>query len=176
MPVTQTSCESSWTEQPAGSRRHRSGVGASCARLGLMKVLATVHPGESVFAQLAPLLEALGGMGHEVTVATSASFEPTVTRRGLTHAAAGPDWVESDVATAYPDVMDHVHDPHGQLTDFMIDLFVSRTTGEFRADCARHIEQLDPDLVIHSFSEIGGALAAEEAGLPHVMHLAGADN
>lgn len=108
-----------------------------------MKVLATVHPGESVFAQLAPRLEALGGMGHEVTVATSASFAPTVTRRGLTHAVAGPDWVESDVAASYPDVMDHVHDPHGQLIEFMIDLFVSQTTGKFRADCARHIERFD---------------------------------
>jgi len=141
-----------------------------------VRILAAVHPGESVFAQLAPLLEALRGMGHEVTVASSASFEPTVARRGLAHVAAGPDWVESEVAVAYPDVMDHIHDSHGQLIDFMIDLFVRRTTDAFRADCARHIEMLEPDLLIHSFAEIGGALAAEDAGLPHVMHLAGVDN
>lgn len=141
-----------------------------------MKVMATVHPGESVFAQVAPLLEAFGRLGHEVVVATSASFEPTVRRRGLVHVAAGPDWVESDVATAHPDVMDHVHDPHGQLIDFMIELFVRRTTAEFRSDCARQIERVRPDLVIHSFSEIGGALAAEDAGVSHVMHLAGVDN
>lgn len=41
---------------------------------------------------------------------------------------------------------------------------------------ARHIEQLEPDLVINSFSEIGGPLAAEAAGVPHIMFLAGADN
>lgn len=141
-----------------------------------MKVLATVHPGESVFAQLVPLLQALRGLGHEVTVATSASFEPTVTSQGLAHVAAGPDWVESEVEVAFPDVMDHVHDPHGQLTDFMIDLFVRRTTDEFRADCRGHIDRHEPDLVINSSSEIGGALAAEATGVPHVMFLAGVDN
>jgi UDP:flavonoid glycosyltransferase YjiC (YdhE family) len=141
-----------------------------------MKVLATVHPGESVFSQLAPLLLGLRDMGHDVVVATSASFGPTVARCGLAHVTAGPDWVESNVADAFPDVMDHVHDPDGALIDFMIDLFVARTTDRFRADCARHIDRLEPDLVINSFSEIGGPLAAEAAGVPHLMFLAGADN
>jgi UDP:flavonoid glycosyltransferase YjiC (YdhE family) len=141
-----------------------------------MKVLASVHPGESVFAQLAPLLVALRDLGHDVVVATSASFEQTVTRRGLAHIAAGPDWVESNVAGAFPDVMDYVHNPHGALTDFMIELFVERTSEQFRADCARHIDHVQPDLVINSFSEIGGPLAAEAAGVPHIMFLAGADN
>jgi UDP:flavonoid glycosyltransferase YjiC (YdhE family) len=141
-----------------------------------MKVLATVHPGESVFAQLVPLLVALRDLGHDVVVATSPSFEPTVTRRGLTHIGAGPDWVESSVASAFPDVMEHIHDPQGALTDFMIELFVERTTEQFRADCARHVDQQEPDLVINSFSEIGGPLAAEAAGVPHIMFLAGADN
>jgi UDP:flavonoid glycosyltransferase YjiC (YdhE family) len=142
----------------------------------LMKVMATVHPGESVFGQLAPLLESLRSSGHEVTVVTSASFAPTVAARGLTHVAAGPDWVESQVAVAYPEIMDHVHDPHGRLIDFMIDLFVRRTSDRFQADCARHLDRLEPDLVLHSFSEIGGPLAAEEVGVPHVMFLGGADN
>lgn len=141
-----------------------------------MKVLTTVQPGESVFAQLAPLLEALRDAGHAVTVATSASFEPTVRRRGLSHVPAGPDWVESNVAVAYPDVMEHIHDPHGALIDFMVDLFVRRTTDQFRVDCARLIDRMTPDVVIHGFSEIGGALAAEAASVPHVMFLAGADN
>ena len=141
-----------------------------------MKVLATVHPGESVFGQLAPLLESLRGLGHEVTVATSATFAPTVTARGLAHVTAGPDWIESQVAVGYPEIMDHVHDPHGQLIDFMIDLFVRRTKDQFQADCARHLDRLEPDLVLNGFSEIGGALAAEEVGVPHVMFLAGADN
>lgn len=140
-----------------------------------MKVLATVQPGESVFAQLAPLLEALRDVGHDVTVATSASFEPTVTRRGLAQVPAGPDWVESNVAGAYPDVMDHVHDPHGALIDFMVDLFVARTAAQFRSDCERLIVELEPDLVVHSSSELGGPLAAERAGVPHVMVIAGAD-
>jgi hypothetical protein len=141
-----------------------------------MKVLATVQPGESVFAQIAPLLIALQAAGHGVVVATSASFGPTVTRRGLAHVTAGPDWVESNVASAFPEVMDHVLDPHGALTDFMIDVFVGRTTVQFREDCLRHIERIEPDVLIHSFSEIGGPLAAETAGVPHVMFLAGADN
>lgn len=141
-----------------------------------MKVLATVHPGESVFGQLAPLLEALRGVGHEVTVATSATFASTVIARGLAHVTAGPDWIESQVAVAYPEIMDHVHDPHGELIDFMIDLFVGRTKDRFQADCARHLDRLEPDLVLHSFSEIGGALAAEDVGVPHVMFLAGVDN
>jgi hypothetical protein len=158
-----------------GAALRHCGV-CGCATLSRMRVLATVHPGESVFAQMAPLLEALRGSGHDVTVATSASFAPTVAARGLTHVAAGPDWVESEIAVAYPDVMDHVHDPHGRLIEFMIDLFVSRTTDEFRSDCDRHLDRLEPDLVLHGFSEIGGALAAEQAGVPHVMFLAGADN
>jgi UDP:flavonoid glycosyltransferase YjiC (YdhE family) len=141
-----------------------------------MRVLATVHPGESVFAQLAPLLVALRDRGNDVVVASSASFAPTVTRCGLAHVAAGPDWVESNVADAFPEVMDHVHDPHGALTDFMIDLFVDRTSEQFRADCVRYIDQLAPHLLIHSFSEVGGPLAARTAAVPHVMFLAGADN
>ncbi len=164
-----------------GSVQHSAPI-ATLARKPLMceaalvKVLATVQPGESVFAQLAPLLIALRDVGNEVVVATSASFGSTVTNRGLAHVTAGPDWVESNVANAFPEVMDHLHDPHGALTDFMVDVFVERTTAEFRADCTRHIDRFEPDVIIHSFSELGGALAAETAGVPHVLFLAGADN
>lgn len=156
--------------------RDGHGTGGVCDAWPTMRVLATVHPGESVFAQLAPLLVALRDVGHDVVVATSAAFEPTVTSRGLVHVAAGPDWLESDVVGAFPEVLEHIHDPHGALIDFMIDVFVERTTEQFRDDCVGHIDRLEPHLVINSFSELAGPLAAEEAGVPHVMFLAGADN
>ena len=141
-----------------------------------MRVLVATQPGSSVFFQLVPLARALHGAGHEVLVATSRRFGPVVSRIGLSYRAAGIDWLEAAVAETFPEVAEHRHDPHGALVRFIVDLFVRRTALPFASDVASWIGQWKPDLLLHSSNELGGAAAAEAAGVPHLMVMAGLDN
>jgi UDP:flavonoid glycosyltransferase YjiC (YdhE family) len=139
-------------------------------------VLAATSPGASVFFQMAPLLAALQAAGHEVRVATSARFAATVRGAGLTPEAAGIDWLESALHEAFPEVAEHRRDPHGALVRFVVDVFVRRTSPRFAQDVISLLGRWKPDLVLHGVNEFGGAAAAERAGIPHLMLMAGIDN
>lgn len=141
-----------------------------------MRVLATTQPGSSVFFQMAPLLSALSAAGHQVRVATSRRFGPVVEGVGLEHESVGLDWLESAIGDAFPEVVQHRHDPHGAMVRLVVDVFVRRTASEFASDAVALIERWRPDLLLHSVNEFGGAAAAAAAGLPHLMVMAGLDN
>lgn len=141
-----------------------------------MRVLATTQPGSSVFFMMAPLLSALQASGHEVLVAASRRFGSIIRGIGLTHEPAGVDFLESSIAEAFPEMVQHLHDPHGALVRFVVDVNVRRTTQQFAHDIAPCIRRWKPDLLLHSSNEFGGPIAAEAAGVPHMMLLAGLDN
>src|SRR5262245_55818387 len=141
-----------------------------------MRVLATTQPGSSVFFMMAPLLSALQASGHEVLVAAPRRFGSIIRGIGLTHEPAGVDFLESSIAEVFPEIVQHLHDPHGALVRFVVDVNVRRTTQQFAHDIAPRIRRWKPDLLLHSSNEFGGAIAAEAAGVPHMKLLAGLDN
>lgn len=125
---------------------------------------------------MAPLLSALHAAGHEIRVATSRRFGPVVHGVGLRHESVGLDWLESALGDAFPDVAQHRHDPHGALVRFVVDVYVRRTAVHFATDTASLIDRWKPALLLHAVNEFGGVAAAEAAGVPHLMVMAGLDN
>src|SRR5439155_7363373 len=69
-----------------------------------MRVLLTTQPGYGHFRPLLPLAHALVAAGHEVRVATSASFAPVVEREGFRAEAAGLDWLHGVDSTIPPEL------------------------------------------------------------------------
>ena len=69
-----------------------------------MRALLTVHPADGHLHPLVPVARALSDAGHDVAVASSASFRPEVESFGLEHLDAGLDWLMSDRSTydAFP--------------------------------------------------------------------------
>jgi UDP:flavonoid glycosyltransferase YjiC (YdhE family) len=141
-----------------------------------MRFLATTQPGSSRFFMMAPLLSSLQAGGHEVLVAAPRRFGSNIRRIGLTHETVGVDYLESSIAEAFPEIVQHLRDPHGALVRFVVDVLVRRTTQQSADDIAACIRRWKPDLLVHGANEFGGPIAAEAAGVPHMMLLAGLDN
>src|SRR5262245_57219255 len=99
-----------------------------------MRVLATTQPGSSGFFWLVPLLCALRARGHDVLVAAPRRFGSTIRGVGLTHEPAGVDYLESNIGDAFPEIVQHLHDPYGALVRFVVDVFIRRTTLQFVSD------------------------------------------
>lgn len=77
-----------------------------------MRVLFTTQPAFGHFHPLVPLAHALAAAGHEVAVACSRSFAPTVEASGLRAIPAGLDWLEeAGVTRVFPALASISHGP-----------------------------------------------------------------
>jgi UDP:flavonoid glycosyltransferase YjiC (YdhE family) len=68
-----------------------------------VRVLFTTVPGFGHLVPLVPVGRALAGAGHDVRIATSASFAEPVERCGFVAVEAGLDWLESKPEALLPD-------------------------------------------------------------------------
>ncbi|WP_322752820.1 glycosyltransferase [Frankia sp. Cas3] len=135
-----------------------------------MRVLFTTVPLHGHFFPMVPLAHALGAAGHEVLVATPASFTDVVTDAGLPTARSAPPLNFSEIMTV---------DRNGKK------IAPARTAGE-RQEAAgrawgrltartldRTLELADrwrPDMIISEPGEHAGSLAAEIRGVPWIEH------
>jgi len=129
-----------------------------------MRVLMTTQPGTGHFTPMVPLAWALRDAGHEVKVACAASFAPRVTAFGLEAIPAGLDWLESEPELAYPEVAEM---SHAERELFIIELFSDTAAMYMTHDLLEMFETWQPDVVLRDYSEYGGCVAAECAGIPH---------
>lgn len=126
----------------------------------------TVIPGHGHFHPVVPLARALGQSGHEVRVATSASFAPTVERAGLSVERAGLDWVESRPELVSPGV--DMGSPRARAAELMR-IFNEVAPRAMVPDLLTLIESWRPDLLLFTLFELGGLLAAEMTDTPYVL-------
>lgn len=139
-----------------------------------MRFLFTTQPAYGHFYPMVALGQAAQRAGHEVVVATSASFGPTVEATGFPHVPAGIDWLEPEIEDTFPAVA-----AAGALTGldeiswWLTNLWGHRMPRAMVPDLDEIIRTWRPDLVVHSQWELGGALAAELAALPYAMHSQG---
>ena len=121
-----------------------------------------------------PMIRAAMDAGHEVRVASGADLTTLIEARGLTAEVAGPTLAQSYAAAA------EANRKTGPATFSEMDpqqavLMAARTF--FGASAVRRAQDLlvlfdrwRPELIIHDTVEVGGATAAQVAGLPHVLH------
>lgn len=121
-----------------------------------------------------PMIRAAMHAGHEVRVASGADLTTLIQARGLTAEVAGPTLAQSYAAAA------EANRKTGPATFSEMDpqraaLLAARTF--FGASAVRRardllavVDRWRPELIIHDTVEVGGATAAQVAGLPHVLH------
>ena len=136
-----------------------------------MRVLLTTQPAYGHFFPMLPLAVALRSAGHDVAVATSATFCPIVVQHGFTTFPVGLDWIETDFGTL---PADKLPPPDTSLEEFFATVFVQLTGSHMLPDLLALARQWNPDLIVRETTEFSGAVVAEMLGLPHAAVLVGA--
>lgn len=148
-------------QQPVGTAAGRNGTGPTFLDRGAqMRVLFTTAPMHGHLFPLVPLAWACRAAGHEVLVATTEHFVPSVVQAGLPAAPVGPGMALSELAApAAAHGIDDAPYAHGEVFGAM----ASRNLADTRA----LVETWRPDLVVNERSELAGPVAAAAAGTPH---------
>ncbi len=147
----------------------RLGRPGSAGHTWLVRVLVVTQPAYGHLHPLVPVCRTLVVAGHEVTVATSRSFQARVEASGLAGVAAGIDWLESDIASAFPDYAEH--QARGESKAFLLsEVFAWRTARAMADDLITLAGERRIDVVIREPWEFGGAIAASKLNLPCVLH------
>jgi UDP:flavonoid glycosyltransferase YjiC (YdhE family) len=134
-----------------------------------VRVLVATQPAYGHLHPLVPLCQGLSDAGHDVTVATAASFRPQVQAAGLAGVAAGIDWLESDLEAAFPDYAEHR--ARGDSKAFLqSEIFAWRTARAMASDLEALGRERRVDLMIREPWEFGAAIAATVLGVPCVLH------
>jgi UDP:flavonoid glycosyltransferase YjiC (YdhE family) len=134
-----------------------------------MRILFSTVPAHGHLLPLLPLVRAAERAGHQVVVASGAEGVTEVARRGLPMWEVGPSRAAAGAA-----FRDAVGDLSAIAPDQRIPTVVA---GVFGASSIRRAEQLvpravdwEPDVVVHTVSELAGAVAAARSGARHVVH------
>ena len=134
-----------------------------------MRILFSTVPAHGHLLPLLPLARAAERAGHQVVVASGAEGVIEAARRGLPTWEVGPSRAQADAA-----FRDAVGDLSSIAPDQRIPTVVA---GVFGASSVRRAEQLvpravdwEPDMVVHSVSDLAGAVAAARSGARHVVH------
>jgi UDP:flavonoid glycosyltransferase YjiC (YdhE family) len=134
-----------------------------------MRLLFSTVPAHGHLLPMLPLAAAAQRAGHDVVVATGAEGVVEAARRGFATWDVGPSRAEADAAfrAAVPDL--GAIAPEQRIPTVV--------AGVFGAAAFRRAEQLvplatdwQPDIVVHSFTETAGAIAAAHTGALHVVH------
>jgi UDP:flavonoid glycosyltransferase YjiC (YdhE family) len=127
-----------------------------------VRVLFTTVPGFGHLLPLIPVARAVAGAGHEVRVATSASFAEPVKRCGFATVEAGLDWLESEPGAVLPDAGPQGVDRAGRISW----TFRGVAPEPMARDLLALADEWRPDLVVFDNVERGGLLFAEATALP----------
>ncbi|HEU5003247.1 MAG TPA: glycosyltransferase [Actinomycetota bacterium] len=121
-----------------------------------VRVLFTLIPGAGHLSAVAPLARALQDSGHEVRVATAASFGGAVQAVGLTPVATGADWAGT------PPTEDFAR----QSSIEQLRWLTGFTSGPQAAGLVELAGSWTPDLMVRDNLDFGAWAAAEELNLP----------
>jgi UDP:flavonoid glycosyltransferase YjiC (YdhE family) len=130
-----------------------------------MRALFTVQPSTGHLHPLVPVAHALEDAGHDVAVASAASFRSYVESFGLEHRDAGLDWLMSDRSTygAFPPMPP----PGPAFPGWVVTALADITAARMVPDVVAIAKEWKPDLIVREGMELGGCLAAEKLGIPH---------
>jgi UDP:flavonoid glycosyltransferase YjiC (YdhE family) len=133
-----------------------------------MRVLFTTQPGDGHYQTIAPVAAALQRAGHEVTVACSASFVPTVEGHGLPAFACGYDWLVATSPYTFQSREGAAPVPAGREW-LRRQAFLRLITERMLDDLLVLGRAWMPDLVARETAELAGCVAAEHWAIPHVV-------
>ncbi|MGH3788261.1 MAG: glycosyltransferase [Pseudonocardiaceae bacterium] len=134
-----------------------------------MRVLFTGCPAYGHVNTMLPLARQAQHAGHEVAFATGAEMVPELERRGFDSWLVGPSRAETDasVRAAHPDL--EAIPPEQRLPVQIQGVFVE-SAAKRAIELVPRAQQWKPDIVVHEFTELAGALAAAHTGARHIVH------
>lgn len=123
-----------------------------------LRVLFTLIPGAGHLSAVAPLARALQSNGHEVRLATAASYGGAVRAAGLTPVGTGADWAGAPPKKGF-----------AELSSIeQLRWLIGFTAGPQVASLVELAEAWTPDLIVRDNLDFGAWVAGEELGLPVV--------
>ena len=125
-----------------------------------MRVVATSLPGLGHFHPMVPLLSKLVEAGHDVTVATTASFLGVVERSGLHAVALGPDWTGSGIESLSPGFLSLQASDHLRVFTQIADMRVE--------PLEQYVRGAGADVLVHDHAEMAAWVVGERNGIPNV--------
>ncbi len=142
-----------------------------------MRILFSSWPGFGHLLPMVPLARAAIEAGHQVRVASGADLTGPIEQRGLIAEVAGPTLAQAYAAAAEANraggsqtlgAMERTDPRHAAL--MAARTFFGAAAVRRARDLLVLFDRWRPDLVIHDTVEVGGATAAQVAGIPHVLH------
>ncbi|MDX2596067.1 glycosyltransferase [Streptomyces sp. WI03-4A] len=132
-----------------------------------MRILFTAHAGKSHLRLLIPLAQAAVRAGHTVAVADDESMRGESESYGLAFFPAGVDWaLDPDcVAAIAPGLWSGDQEAY---EDGLVDCILGAPALRAARDIIAAAREWKPDLIVREGEEMGGYLAAEALGIPHV--------
>lgn len=132
-----------------------------------MRILFTTTSGIGHLHPLVPLAHAASTSGHQARLAAPESLAPQLAERRLAHLEL-PDYGPDHLAHV-EEVMRQLGPPGpGAEVSMFREVFGWAKTASTLDAMRRAVGTWRPDLVVHEAAELSGALAAEEADVPHV--------
>jgi UDP:flavonoid glycosyltransferase YjiC (YdhE family) len=131
-----------------------------------LRALFTTQPGVGHLHPLLALARGLRRRGHEVAFASSRSFAPEIRAAGFDSFPAGLDWVATEMAHAFPDMLRRPPGPD-RYAWARAAVFADRTARRTAPDLVALADHWRPDVIIRDSAEYGGCLAGEVLGVPH---------
>jgi N-glycosyltransferase len=122
-----------------------------------MRILFTCVPGTAHFHAMLPLVRAAAVAGHDVAVATAATFGAAFTREGVRLLPSGVDWSQSDPAS-----LPQFHQRKGP----QIGAFAEVAAMGMVDGLLAHARDFKPDLIVWDAMEFGGWVAGELLDIP----------
>lgn len=135
-----------------------------------MRILFTTHPASGHLRPLVPIAQAAMRQGHEVAVAAPACLAGEIAGYGLPHLEAGYDWRYEVYRMIPPGYADLTLTEAAEVFTALGRPLTEAFAGHIARGTARDIlaGAFRPDVVVRELDELGGYLAAEALGVPHV--------
>jgi UDP:flavonoid glycosyltransferase YjiC (YdhE family) len=134
-----------------------------------MRILFSTWPAHGHLLPLLPLVRAAQRGGHQIVVASGAEGAAEAARRGLPTWDIGPSRAQADAAfrDVVPDLS--VTPPEERIPTVIAGMFGAAAFTRAKRLVPRAMAW-EPDVVVHSISELAGAIAAARSGARHVVH------
>lgn len=137
-----------------------------------VRILCTSQPGAGHLLPMVGLLRELQGRGHQVRVASAPSLRRLADRYGLPFVSVGPDFRVGDEPRLVPELA-RARARQDRGYPYTRAVLVETLARATLADTTALLADWRPDVIVRDSVEFAGLVAAEAAGLPHVI---GRDN